>query len=69
MHSAVSGEIPQRMRNFLVVVGVLMLAGIGQAISGPSPVPSAAGVLAGLAALGLGALMAFCGANFALRKT
>ena len=29
----------------------------------------AAGVLAGLAALGLGALMAFCGANFALRKT
>ncbi|BAM88618.1 conserved membrane hypothetical protein [Bradyrhizobium oligotrophicum S58] len=69
MHSAVSGEIPQRMRNFLVVVGVLMLAGIGQAISGPSPVPSASGVLAGLAALCLGALMAFCGANFALRKT
>ncbi|MGJ5178070.1 hypothetical protein ACQR16_08235 [Bradyrhizobium oligotrophicum] len=68
MHSAVSGEIPQRARNFLVVVGVLMLAGIGQAISGPSPVPSAAGVLAGLAALCLGALMAFCGANFALRK-
>lgn len=69
MHSAVSGEIPQRMRNFLVVVGVLILAGIGQAISGPSPVPSAAGVLAGVAALCLGALMAFCGANFALRKT
>ena len=69
MHSAVSGEIPQRMRNFLVVVGVLILAGIGQAISGPSPVPSASGVLAGLAALCLGALMAFCGANFALRTT
>lgn len=69
MHSAVSGELPQRMRNFLVVVGVLMLAGIGQAISGPSPGPSASGVLAGLAALCLGALMAFCGANFALRKT
>jgi hypothetical protein len=69
MHSAVSGEIPQRMRNFLVVVGVLMLAGVGQAISGPSPVPSAGGVLAGLAALCLGALMAFCGANFALRKS
>jgi hypothetical protein len=69
MHSAVSGEIPQRMRNFLIAVGVLILAGIGQAISGPSPVPSAAGVLAGLAALCLGALMAFCGANFALRKS
>ncbi|CCD98482.1 hypothetical protein [Bradyrhizobium sp. STM 3809] len=69
MHSAVSGEIPQRARNFLVVVGVLMLAGIGQAISGPSPVPSAAGVLAGLAVLCLGALMAFCGAHFALRKS
>jgi len=69
MHSAVSGEIPQRMRNFLIGVGVLILAGIGQAISGPSPVPSAGGVLAGLAALFLGALMAFCGANFALRKS
>ncbi|GLH79619.1 hypothetical protein SSBR45G_45280 [Bradyrhizobium sp. SSBR45G] len=69
LHSAVAGEIPQRLRNFLVVAGVLMLAGIGQALSGSSPVPSVSGVLAGLAALCLGALMAFCGANFALRKT
>lgn len=69
MASAVSGQIPQRMQHFLIAVGVLMLAGIGQALSAPSPVPSVSGVLAGLAALGLGALMAFCGANFALRKT
>src|SRR3982075_3893008 len=46
MDSAVSGQIPQRMRQFLVAVGVL----------------------AGLAALCLGAVMAFCGAHFALRK-
>jgi hypothetical protein len=68
MHSAVSGQIPQRMRQFLFAVGLLVLAGAGQAASAPSPVPTIAGVLAGLAALGLGGLMAFCGAHFALRK-
>jgi len=68
MHSAASGQIPQRMRQFLIVVGVLILAGAGQAASAPSPIPSVSGVLAGLAALGLGAAMAFCGAHFALRK-
>jgi hypothetical protein len=68
MQSAVSGRIPQRMRQFLIAVGVLVLAGAGQAASAPSPVPTIAGVLAGLAALCLGGLMAFCGAHFALRK-
>ncbi|KRR09717.1 hypothetical protein CQ12_34650 [Bradyrhizobium jicamae] len=67
MHGAASGQIPQRMRQFLIVVGVLILAGAGQAASAPSPVPTVSGVLAGLAALCLGAVMAFCGAHFALR--
>src|SRR6516164_1164371 len=67
MHSAVSGQIPQRMRQFLIVIGVLLLAGAGQAASAPSAVPTVSGVLAGVAALLLGAAMAFCGANFALR--
>ena len=69
MHSAVAGELPLRMRQFLIAIGVLMLAGVGNAISGPSAVPSIPGVVAGLVALGLGALMAFCGANFALRTS
>ena len=68
LDSAVSGQIPQRMRQFLVAVGVLVLAGAGQAASAPSPIPTISGVLAGLAALCLGAMMAFCGAHFALRK-
>jgi len=68
MHSAVSGQIPRRMRQFLIAVGVLVLAGAGQAASAPSPIPTISGLLAGLAALGLGAAMAFCGAHFALRK-
>ena len=68
MHSAASGQIPQRMQHFLIAVGVLVLVGAGQAASGPSAGPTIAGVLAGLGALGLGALMAFCGAHFALRK-
>ena len=68
MHSAVAGQIPQRMRQFLIVIGVLVLAGAGQAASGPSAVPTLSGVLAGLAALCLGAVMAFCGAHFALRR-
>jgi hypothetical protein len=69
MHSAASGQIPLRMRQFLIAVGVLILAGAGQAASGPSSGPTVAGVLAGLAALGLGAVMAFCGAHFALRRS
>jgi hypothetical protein len=68
MHSAVSGQIPHRMRQFLVVVGVLVLAGAGQAASAPSRIPTISGVLAGIAALCLGAAMAFCGAHFALRR-
>jgi hypothetical protein len=68
MHSAASGQIPQRMQQFLIAVGVLVLIGAGQAASAPSPLPTVSGVLAGFAALGLGAAMAFCGAHFALRK-
>jgi hypothetical protein len=68
MQSAVSGQIPQRMRQFLIVVGVFILAGAGQAASAPSPLPTVSGVLAGFAALGLGAVMAFCGAHFALER-
>ena len=56
------------MRQFLIAVGVLVLAGAGQAAAAPRPIPTIAGVLAGIAALGLGAVMAFCGAHFALRK-
>ena len=68
MHSAASGQIPMRMRQFLVAVGVLILAGAGQAASGPSSMPTIAGFVAALAALALGAAMAFCGAHFAMRK-
>jgi hypothetical protein len=68
MASAVSGQIPRRMRQFLITVGVLVFAGAGQAASAPSAIPTISGVLAGLAAIGLGAVMAFCGAYFALRK-
>ncbi len=68
MHSAVSGQIPERMRHFLIAVGVLLFAGAGQAAAAPSGLPTIAGVLAGIAALCLGAVMAFCGAHFALRK-
>jgi len=68
MHSAVEGQIPLRIRQFLIAVGVLLLAGAGQAASAPSAIPTISGVLAGLAALCLGAIMAFCGAHFALRK-
>src|SRR6195952_3707144 len=68
MHSAASGQIPQRMRQFLIAVGVLILAGAGQAASAPRPIPTISGVLPGLAALCLGAVMAFCGAYFAMRK-
>jgi hypothetical protein len=68
MHSAVSGQIPQRMRQFLIAVGVLLLIGAAAVASGPSSASTMSGVLAGIAALCLGAAMAFCGAYFALRR-
>jgi hypothetical protein len=68
MSDSVSGKISLRMRQVLAGVGVLMLAAAGQAASAPSAVPSLSGVLAGVAALCIGAVMAFCGAHFALRQ-
>src|ERR1700723_301492 len=43
MDSAVSGQIPLRMRQFLIVVGVLLLAGAAQTASAPSAVPTISG--------------------------
>src|SRR6185437_10045197 len=40
MHSAVSGQIPERMRHFLIAVAVLLLAGAGQAAAAPSGLPT-----------------------------
>src|SRR2546429_1029982 len=67
MHSAVSGQIPQRMRQFLIAVGVLVLAGAGQAASPPTPRPTISGVLARFAAPGLGAGAAVWRAHSVLR--
>ena len=68
MHSAASGQIPRRMQQFVIVIGGLVLVGAAQTASTPGPTPTISGVLAGLAALCLGAAMASCGALFALRK-
>ena len=68
MSDSVSGKISLRMRQVLAGVGVLMLAAAGQAASAPSAVTSLSGVLAGVAALCIGAAMALCGAHFALRR-
>jgi hypothetical protein len=69
MGGAASGQIPPRLRQFLIVTAILLLAAAGQAATGPSAIPTIAGLLAGLIALLLGAAMAFCGAYFALRRT
>ena len=69
MHSAASNRIQQRLRQFLIAVAVLFLAGAGQAASAPSTAPTVSSFITGLAVLGLGAAMAFCGAYFTLRKT
>jgi hypothetical protein len=68
MRRAASGRIPRRLRQFLVMIGLLLLAAAGQAASAPASAPTTAGVLAGLTALVVGAIMAFCGARFALRQ-
>ena len=68
MSDSVLGKISLRVRQVLAGVGVLMLAAAGQAASAPSKVPTFAGVIAGVAALCVGAVMAFCGSHFALRR-
>lgn len=68
MHSAASGLIPHRLRQFLIVVGVLLLAGAGETASAPGQGPTLSSLLSSLAALSVGGVMAFCGAHFALRK-
>jgi len=47
MDSAVSGQIPQRMRQFLIAIGVLVLAGAAQAAAAPSAIPTSAAASAG----------------------
>lgn len=68
LRSAASGRMPSKVRHFLIAVGVLILAGAGQTASAPSQISSNAGVIAGLIALCLGGIMAFCGAHFATRR-
>ena len=68
MGHSVLGKMSLRMRQLLAGIGVLLLAAVGQAASAPSAVPTLSGVIAGVAALCLGAAMAFCGAHFALRQ-
>lgn len=68
MSGAASGRIPPRIRQLFVVAVVIILAAAGPAASGGGANRStASAVIAGLAALSLGAVMAFCGAWFALR--
>lgn len=69
MDRAANGQVPPLLRQFLIVVVVLVLAAAGQAASGPSAIPTAAGVVSGLVALCLGGAMAFCGAHFALFRS
>jgi hypothetical protein len=68
LRSAVSGTLPPRLRQFIIVVGLLVLAGAGQVAAGPSPIPTFAGFLAAVTALALGGLMAVSGAYFALKS-
>ena len=71
MGGAASSRIPPRLRQLLFIVAVGILAAAGPAasgIGGAGSLTTASGVIAGLTALGLGALMAFCGAIFALRN-
>lgn len=68
MSGALSGRIPQRLKQLMIGVGVLALAAVGQMASAPDVGPTRSGVLSGLTALALGTVMAFCGAQLATRQ-
>ena len=69
LRSAASGQISQRIRQALIVAGVLLLAAAGQAASSSSPIPTLIGLVVATGALVLGAVMAFAGAYFALERS
>lgn len=69
MAGALSGRMPPRLKQLLIVIGVLTLAAVGQMASVPGTGPSRTSVLSSLAALTLGTVMAFSGAQFALRRS
>ena len=69
MAGAISGRMPAKLKQLLIGIGVLALAAVGQMASAPGSGPTRTGVLSGLAALMLGAVMAFSGAQFALRHS
>src|SRR5258706_16080333 len=62
MDSAVSGQIPPRMRQFLIAVGVLVLAGAGHEGFAPSPLPARSRRSSGPGGRWLGAMIAVFGA-------
>lgn len=68
MDRAVTGHLPRPLRGLLIAVLFMFLAAAGQAASAPGATPTIAGMLTGVAALAIGAVMAFCGAHFALRR-
>ncbi len=68
LDKAAAGHIPSRLWQVLIGIGVLLLAGAGQSATSSQVMPTAAMVGAGLTALVLGGVMAFCGATFALRQ-
>ena len=67
MNGAASGELPAKLRYLLIGLGVVVLAGAGQAASAPGSATTASSVLAGCVAVLVGAALAFCGAQFALQ--
>ena len=69
MSDAILGRMPLRLKQLLIGIGVLALAAAGKMASAPGFGPTRTGLLSGLAALTLGAVMAFCGAQFALRHS
>lgn len=69
MAGAISGRMPPRLKQLLIGIGVLTLAAAGQLASAPGSGPTLSGVLSGITALALGAVMAFIGAQLALRPS
>src|SRR5258708_176075 len=57
MDSAVSGQIPARMRQFRIAAGGLILAGASQAVTPPLSIPPSSGCLDRLTAPWLPAVM------------
>lgn len=68
LKAAMTGYLPPGIRRLTIILGISILIAAGQTASAPASPSASAGVIGGIAALCVGAVLALFGASVALRS-